>query len=73
MPPVETLDVSVDQFVPTDFDPFTLSLPFSEMIASPGAIDWASLAEKKKDKKKGKKKALTNRWTIYRSSLIVTS
>ncbi|EED17979.1 conserved hypothetical protein [Talaromyces stipitatus ATCC 10500] len=40
MPSVESLEISPEQFVPIETDPYNLTLPFSEMVASPGAIDW---------------------------------
>ncbi|KAH8702172.1 hypothetical protein BGW36DRAFT_112681 [Talaromyces proteolyticus] len=41
MPSVETLEISPPEFAVPNPDPYSLSLPFSEMVASPGAIDWA--------------------------------
>ncbi|CRG87344.1 putative transcriptional regulatory protein C139,03 [Talaromyces islandicus] len=41
MPSVETLEISPPEFAVPNPDPYNLSLPFSEMVASPGAIDWA--------------------------------
>ncbi|OKL64587.1 hypothetical protein UA08_00369 [Talaromyces atroroseus] len=40
IPSVESLEISPEQFIPAGADPYNLSLPFSEMVASPGAIDW---------------------------------
>jgi hypothetical protein len=46
MPSVESLEISPkpeispEQFVPVQMDPYSLTLPFSEIVASPGAIDW---------------------------------
>ncbi|KUL92092.1 hypothetical protein ZTR_02197 [Talaromyces verruculosus] len=46
MPSVESLeispkpDISPEQFVPVQMDPYSIPVPFSEIVASPGAIDW---------------------------------
>lgn len=47
MPSVETLEISPPEFAVPHPDPYSLSLPFSEMVASPGAIDWVSLNPRK--------------------------
>ncbi|PCH07824.1 Transcription factor [Penicillium occitanis (nom. inval.)] len=51
MPSVESLeispkpDISPEQFVPVQMDPYSLTVPFSEIVASPGAIDWDILEQ----------------------------
>lgn len=44
IPSVESLEIS-PEFIPTapdSSDPYSLSLPFSEMVATPATIDWVS-------------------------------
>jgi hypothetical protein len=40
IPSVESLEISLQQVTSASADPYSLSLSFSEMVASPGAIDW---------------------------------
>lgn len=52
MPSVDSLEISPkpeispEQFVPVQMDPYSLTLPFSEIVASPGAIDWVRPLQK---------------------------